>query len=867
MNRARNGVRAVGESLLKVTLTLLLCAIATGSRAEGSVFHESFDSNDECSGVLWHCYRGTTAALDLDAVLAAGGHFHGQSFFADSGGPWENAHAYARINNRPQERIFLRAYMRLSADELSSGGASGIFFLGNSDLSATAASIYVIKDSGGARYLQLRIPDQSPMATVPVSLNTEYKLELYLDDIEDRWEWRVDGSPVAAGSADPGTAMQTLLLGAGYRVSGAKVGVYFDNIDIDGDAWINEPPNGVVDEPSGDVTILEGQAVTFAGTATDPDGDLPLSHLWSFGAGSGIPAVSDANPGSVQFDVPGVYTVTYIVTDNQGLADPTPATVTVTVQSRTNAAPEGLIDSPTEDLTIAVGESVDIAGSASDPDGDLPLSFLWQFGTGSGVPSSDVEDPGAVRFDNPGVFTITFTVTDAEGLADYTPDRRTITVVGDQAERYVPDWSAVPWGPFFLTDPPHINNPVLTAADVTDAWASFVADPFLFFENGTWHLFLEVYRPAMGGALAVATSSDGGSWTYEGLVLDEPFHLSYPQVFKYGESLYMIPETYEIGEVRLYTATDFPYTWTYTETLVAGLPFVDPSIFRYQDTWWMFVGDTGGSNLYLYHADDLLGPWVEHPASPVIAGDATRARPGGRSFVFDGDRVIRIAQEGFGSIYGRRIRAFEVDVLTKTDYAEHEIPESPLLMESGEGWNATGMHHLDAWWTGSYWLAAVDGQNDGVWSIGVYVSEPASAPNGIIDTPAGAVTITAGESVVFTGTGSDADGDLPLSYFGAGSGVAAQSVEDPGAVRFDVPGVYTVTFTVTDARGLPDPTPASVVVTVQSAGPAPNTAPNGVIDTPAGAVTITAGESVVFTGTGSDADGDLPLSYCRVSTR
>jgi PKD repeat protein len=126
------------------------------------------------------------------------------------------------------------------------------------------------------------------------------------------------------------------------------------------------------------------------------------------------------------------------------------------------------------------------------------------------------------------------------------------------------------------------------------------------------------------------------------------------------------------------------------------------------------------------------------------------------------------------------------------------------------------------------------------------------------------VTITAGESVVFTGTGSDADGDLPLSYlwqFGAGSGVAAQSVEDPGAVRFDVPGVYTVTFTVTDARGLPDPTPASVVVTVQSAGPAPNTAPNGVIDTPAGAVTITAGESVVFTGTGSDADGDLPLSY------
>ena len=39
-------------------------------------------------------------------------------------------------------------------------------------------------------------------------------------------------------------------------------------------------------------------------------------------------------------------------------------------------------------------------------------------------------------------------------------------------------------------------------------------------------------------------------------------------------------------------------------------------------------------------------------------------------------------------------------------------------------------------------------------------------------------------------------------------------MEDPGLVQFNTEGVYTVTFTVTDSLGLPDPTPATRTVTV-----------------------------------------------------
>jgi lysophospholipase L1-like esterase/hemin uptake protein HemP len=96
-----------------------------------------------------------------------------------------------------------------------------------------------------------------------------------------------------------------------------------------------------------------------------------------------------------------------------------------------NQSPNVVIDTPVSNVTITVGQSVSFSGSGSDPDGDYPLSFLWTFGAGSGVPDSTQEDPGLKQFNSAGTFTVTFTATDAEGLADPTPATRTITVQGD----------------------------------------------------------------------------------------------------------------------------------------------------------------------------------------------------------------------------------------------------------------------------------------------------------------------------------------------------------------------------------------------------------------------------------------------------
>ena len=105
--------------------------------------------------------------------------------------------------------------------------------------------------------------------------------------------------------------------------------------------------------------------------------------------------------------------------------------------------------------------------------------------------------------------------------------------------------------PFNLAPPENINNPVLTARDVTDVTAEFVADPFMVKEGSSWYMFFEVWNSwDRQGDIGLAVSSDGVNWAYKQIVLNEAFHLSYPYVFKWKNEYYMIPETYQASSVR-----------------------------------------------------------------------------------------------------------------------------------------------------------------------------------------------------------------------------------------------------------------------------------------------------------------------------
>jgi beta-xylosidase len=263
--------------------------------------------------------------------------------------------------------------------------------------------------------------------------------------------------------------------------------------------------------------------------------------------------------------------------------------------------------------------------------------------------------------------------------------------------------------PFAFHQPDNIRNPVLTILDVTDARARFLADPFMVREGDTWYMFFEIFNwDTEHGDLSVATSKDLRKWKYERIVLDEPFHLAYPYVFKWEGEYYMIPDTYEARSVRLYQADEFPFRWSYVTTLLEGAEFVDSSVVFYNDKWWLFTSYVGNRTLSLYYADQLAGPWQEHPQSPIVEDNIDIARPGGRMLVHEG-RLYRYGQDGYPR-YGNLIRAFEITEISPTAYSERLVSETPVVEASGRGWNQDAMHTVDpTQLPDGQWVTPVDG--------------------------------------------------------------------------------------------------------------------------------------------------------------
>src|SRR5579863_2305847 len=181
------------------------------------------------------------------------------------------------------------------------------------------------------------------------------------------------------------------------------------------------------------------------------------------------------------------------------------------------------------------------------------------------------------------------------------------------------------------------------------------ADPFMCRDGDHWYMFFEVVNHlTRRGEIGLAVSADAMRWKYQRIVLAEPFHISYPHVFQWRGTHYMIPESSRAHAVRLYRAARFPFEWEHVSNLLEGGRYADSSVFFYGGRWWLFTEaseDASKPVLRLFFADEPLGPWQEHPSSPVCAGNSHIARPGGRVIVV-GDIPVRFAQDIFPE-YGR----------------------------------------------------------------------------------------------------------------------------------------------------------------------------------------------------------------------
>ena len=204
----------------------------------------------------------------------------------------------------------------------------------------------------------------------------------------------------------------------------------------------------------------------------------------------------------------------------------------------------------------------------------------------------------------------------------------------------------------------------------------FFADPFLLRHRGRTALFMEDFPfETSRGRISVAMIDDDGAVTAPCPVLEETYHLSYPNVFKYDGEVWMIPESGSNASVDLYRAVDFPFGWRREARLLEGVVAYDATLLRNEAGWWMFAATrqrraTGWDSLSIFQAPDLRGPWRPCQDNPVLL-DARAARPAG-AVMLGSAAPVRPVQD-CAAFYGAAISLWRVDRISCDAFEQTQI--------------------------------------------------------------------------------------------------------------------------------------------------------------------------------------------------
>ena len=194
-------------------------------------------------------------------------------------------------------------------------------------------------------------------------------------------------------------------------------------INVSAGAVTNQPPTL---QQIGNKVVNAGQPLTFTVAANDPEGDALTFSATSLPAGATFNAATRTftwTPTAAQG--PGVYNVTFQVTDGT-----TPVSETIQVgvlggSGATNVAP---VFNTTPDQSVNAGSTLTFTVSATDPNGD-PITY-----SAASLPAGATFNPATGTFtwavganQGPGVYHPVFTASDGTNSSTETVD---ITVVG-----------------------------------------------------------------------------------------------------------------------------------------------------------------------------------------------------------------------------------------------------------------------------------------------------------------------------------------------------------------------------------------------------------------------------------------------------
>ena len=178
------------------------------------------------------------------------------------------------------------------------------------------------------------------------------------------------------------------------------------------------------------------------------------------------------------------------------------------------------------------------------------------------------------------------------------------------------------------------------------------ADPFGIQEKDKYYIFFEEAKLREDfGTIKCLELDKNLNLIQIKKVLERPYHLSYPNVFRYNNKFYMVPETHKNKTIELYEAINFPFKWKLTKTLIKNIDAADPTFFIYKNEFYIFANvDNHLKNLTLFKSNDFLNSNFEKVFS-INRINSKTTRNGGQ-VIIKKNKIFRISQNcenGYGN--------------------------------------------------------------------------------------------------------------------------------------------------------------------------------------------------------------------------
>lgn len=252
------------------------------------------------------------------------------------------------------------------------------------------------------------------------------------------------------------------------------------------------------------------------------------------------------------------------------------------------------------------------------------------------------------------------------------------------------------------TKKPNWNIGVLYKQNINDSNWSYVhagnhgyrllADPFAFPYGGKKLVFCEAVKEDKGIIALFELTENGLSFDSE--VLEEPTHLSFPQILEFNEKFFMLPETSESNRIDLYSTESFPKNWTYSRTLVKNVDAVDSLVIQVEGEFWILtclnLGIIKNNHMmqWLFRIDPMVDFKTESMKLNPTQMEGTKVRNGG--LLNFGGSTIRVAQTPAFGKYGKNITFNAVRHIGESGYFEDCIQQSNFLND----FKYSQVHHV-----------------------------------------------------------------------------------------------------------------------------------------------------------------------------